>query len=98
MLKTSSAKIYDPEIKPINNDRSTEFQKVFDLTKQSEELIEPNRANNSEVSDIESSQSFSWTFCLLFLLCESAIQSANNATLFTRIAICFYKAETICQY
>ena len=35
------------------NAQSTEFQKTFDLSKLIEELIEPCRAENSELSDIE---------------------------------------------
>ena len=40
----------NPEIEPNNN---KQFQKMFDLTKQIEELIEPYRANQSEVFDFE---------------------------------------------
>ena len=35
------------------NDQSIEFQKMFDLIKQKEEISEPYRAKNSELSDIQ---------------------------------------------
>ena len=43
----------NPEIASINNDQSIEFQKLIDLNRQINEKIEPYRANNFELSDIE---------------------------------------------
>ena len=54
MLKLK--KIYF-EIEHVNV-QSTELQKTFDLIKQTEEIIEPYPADNSELSDIENPKSF----------------------------------------
>ena len=65
---TSFAKVQEnikPEIEPINNDQLTDFQKMLDLIKQIEELIEPYRAHNSELSDIEILKKFFTDIMLL---------------------------------
>ena len=52
---TTSARIYAnqfSEIEPVNN-QTTEFQKLFQLIKQSEEIIEPLRANDADLRDID---------------------------------------------
>ena len=50
LLCKSFWKIY-PEITAINNDRPTEFQKMFEIIKQIEEFLEPYQTNNSDLSD-----------------------------------------------
>ena len=83
---TTCANFYEninPKTEPLNKVQPSEYQKMFDFSKQIEELYEPYGANNSELSVTEfRRKSSSGILRCIFLLCKSAIESENIATLF----------------
>ena len=82
---TSSAKLYEKNDETENaNDQSTEFQKISNLFKQINNIIEPCLANNSEFSDIEILKKVLHGYHAAFLLCVNFQWSLNTMQQYSR--------------
>ena len=80
------------------NDQSTDIQKVFDLIKQKEEVVEPYRAKNAELSDTQNLKNIPhWYLRSIFFLRKSAIESRNKATLLQWLAVCLARYWNNCS-
>ena len=82
------------ETETINNEKPSEFQNIFDLNQQTEELIEQYQVKNSKSSVIEILKNPFYWHQVAKIIIGNLQDSENNATLLKWIEVSYYFIKT----